>query len=111
MNHVPNSASDRIDTFGRALLTDTQSGFTAELRDDLRMVVSLEAVEREARCRYELAHTQTRPTLRAYGSFVTTIVDGIDDHFVSWNVHPPDNYTYERTVDGRHHYVGTLQIP
>ncbi len=109
MNHVPDSACDRIDSFGRAVLTGSQSGFSAELRDDLRMVVSPDSGE--TRCRYELVHTQTRPTLRAYGSFVTTIVDSIDDRFRSWSVRPPDDYTHERTVEGRHHYTGVLRTP
>lgn len=111
MNHVPDEALAAVDAFGEGLLTGEASAFGARLRSDLRLCVDPAAVEEGARCRYELTHSRTEPTLRAYGSFVTTIVDGLDEQFRSWSVEPPDAYEYAETADGVHHYEGTLGVP
>ena len=108
MNHVPDEALAAVDAFGEGLLTGEASAFGARLRSDLRLSVDPAAADDGARCRYELDHARTKPTLRAYGSFVTTIVDGVDEQFRSWSVEPPAAYEYVETVDGVHRYEGTL---
>ena len=109
MNHVPNEALERIDAFGESLLTGTQSAFDATLREDLRLRVDPDSGS--ARCRYEIDHAEAEPTLRAYGSFVTTVVDGVDGRFRSWGVEPPAAYEHVGSDDGRHRYAGTLGLP
>jgi hypothetical protein len=110
VNHVPDAALNAVDDFGEGLLTGTPSAFAVRLRSDLRLWVRPRD-DGTARCRYETAHTQAPPTLRDRGSFVTTIVDGIDDRFQGWGIEPPEAYAYVETVDGRHHYEGTLHVP
>lgn len=110
MNHVPDAALDAIDDFGEGLLTGTPSAFAVRLRSDLRLRVRPRD-DGTTRCRYETAHTRAPPTLRGRGSFVTTVVDGIDDRFREWGVEPPESYAYVETVDGRHHYEGALRVP
>jgi hypothetical protein len=107
---VPDAALDAIDAFGEGLLVGTPPPVTERLRSDLRLVVR-EAGGETARCRFETEHTQAPPTLRERGSFVVTIVDGIDSRFRAWGIEPPDAYRYEATVDGSHHYEGRLRLP
>ena len=110
VNHVPDAALDAVDDFGEGLLTGTPSAFAVRLRSDLRIRVCPRD-DGTARCLYETAHTQVPSTLRDRGSFVTTIVDGIDGRFREWGIEPPEAYAYVETVDGRHHYAGTLRVP
>jgi len=110
VNHVPDAALDAVDDFGEELLTGAPSPFAVRLRSDLRLHVR-PCGDGTARCRYETVHTQSPPTLRDRGSFVTTIVDGIDDRFREWGLEPPDAYTYVETVDDWHRYDGTLRHP
>ena len=110
MNHVPDAALDAIDDFGEGLLTGTPSAFAVRLRSDLRLHVRPRD-DGIARCRYETAHTRKPPTLRDRGSFVTTIVDGIDGRFREWGIEPPASYVYVETVDDCHHYEGALHVP
>ena len=108
MNHIPDEALAAVDAFGEGLLTGEASAFGARLRSDLRLSVDPAGADDGARCRYELGHARTKPTLRAYGSFVTTIVDGIDEQFRSWSIEPPAAYEYVETINGVHRYEGTL---
>ena len=110
MNHGPDAALDAIDDFGEGLLTGTPSAFAVRLRSDLRLRVRPRA-DGTARCRYETAQTQAPSTLRDRGSFVTTIVDGIDGRFREWGIEPLEADAYVETVDGRHRYAGTLRGP
>jgi hypothetical protein len=110
VNHVPDATLDAIDEFGEGLLVGTPPPITERLRSDLRLVVR-RAGDGTARCRFEMEHTQRPPTLREQGSFVTTVVDGIDSSFRAWGIEPPDAYRYTETVDGSHHYEGRLSLP
>ena len=80
------------------------------LSSDLRLVVHATG-DGAAKCRFETEHTQTPPTLRERGSFVTTIVDGVDRRFRAWGIDPPDAYRYTATADGSHRYEGRLDLP
>jgi hypothetical protein len=110
MNHVPDEVLDAIDAFGEGLLTGTPPRVNGRLRSDLRVSIRLDE-SGDVRCRYEREHTRAPPEIRAYGSFVTTLVDGVDDRLRSWGVDPPEAYTYAGTVDGVHRYDGTLGVP
>lgn len=110
MNHVPDAVLDAIDDFGEELLTGAPSPFAVRLRSDLRLRVRPRD-DGTVRCRYETAHTRAPPTLRDRGSFVITIVDGIDDRFREWGIEPPNAYRYVETGDGWHRYDGTLRVP
>lgn len=136
MNHIPDSALDAIDDFGESLLYGSPPTVQEKLRSDLRIEISVGSADDSdlrprngntgdttrrqptghgtgtvVRCRYETEHTQAPTTLRDRGSFVTTIVDGIDERLRSWGIEPPAAYTYTETVDGVHRYEGQLAAP
>lgn len=50
-------------------------------------------------------------TLRDRGSFVTTIVDGLDGRRREWGFEPPAAYEYVATVDWSHRYEGRIDVP
>jgi hypothetical protein len=110
MNHVPDEILTAIDEFGEGCLFGTLDPIGGRLRSELRIEVVPEDAS-TATCRYETEHTQSPPTLRDRGSFVTTIVDGVDERLQKWGIEPPDEYTLVTSVDGSHHYEGTLQLP
>jgi len=109
MNHVPNEAIEAIDAFGEGALRSEPPPVRERLRSDLRLRVVPEDGT-TAVCRFETEHTTAPPTLRDRGSFVGTIVDGIDARFEAWGIEPPEAYRYADTVDGTHRYEGTLQL-
>ncbi len=110
MTHVPDEVLEAVDAFGEGLLAGTPPAVDGRLRGDLRVSIRLDGAG-GARCRYEREHTRTASTIRSYGSFVTTLVDGIDDRLRSWGVDPPEEYAYAGTVDGVHRYDGSLGVP
>ena len=114
MNHVPDDAVDAIDAFGEGLLYGEPPPVRERLRSDLRLRISATddgraAGDRTAVCRFETEHAETPETLRGRGSFVRTIVDGVDEQLAAWGIEPPDAYRYEATVCGTHRYAGTLR--
>ena len=110
MNHVPDEILTAIDEFGEGCLYGTPDSIDGKLRSDLRIEI-VPAEASTATCRYEADHTQSPGRLRGRGSFVTTIVDGIDERLREWGIDPPDAYTLVMSVDGTHHYEGTLELP
>ena len=110
MNHVPDSVVTAIDTFGEQLLLGDASAVSGTLRNDLQIEISPPDGS-TAVCRYKTVHTQSPPTLRDRGSFVTTIVDAVDSRLQQWGIDPPPAYRYVDTVNDTHQYEGTLQLP
>jgi hypothetical protein len=109
MNHVPDDVVDALDSYGERLLAGTPQRVSGQLRADLRIRIDPpDGVT--ALCRYETEHTQTPTVLRDRGAFVETVLDSVDDRLVSWGIVPPEAYAYARTVDGTHHYEGTLRL-
>lgn len=111
MNHVPNDAIDAIDAFGEGILRSEPPPVRERLRSDLRLRIVVDSNGTTAVCRFETEHTESPPTLRDRGSFVRTIVDGVDARFEVWGIDPPESYRYVDTVDGTHRYEGTLGLP
>ena len=110
MNHVPDAVLTALDEFGESLLYGEPDRMSGTLRTDLRVEIVPESAS-SATCRYTTEHTQSPPTLRDRGSFVTTIIDGVDERLQEWGIEPPAAYTLVRTVDGTHHYEGPLRLP
>jgi hypothetical protein len=113
VNHVPDDALEAIDAFGEGILTSEPRAIAVRLRGDLRLEVPCtEATLRasETIAEFRIAHTQRHEALREYGSFVGTIVDGIDERFVDWGVSPPATYERCGERDGWHRYEGTLRF-
>jgi len=110
MNHIPDAVLEAVDEFGGSLLLGTPREMSGKLRTDLWIEIIVDS-ESTAICRYKTVHTQSPPVLRDRGSFITTIIDGIDERLQEWGIEPPRAYTYATTVDETHHYDGTLQPP
>lgn len=111
MNHVPDAALAAIDALGMAVLRGDDATVSERLRSDLRVRIVAASSDETARCVFEADHTTAPDTLRDRGSFVTTIVDGIDDRLRSWGIEPPSAYEHTETVDGVHRYEGALRLP
>jgi len=110
MNHIPDTVLEAIDEFGQQLLLGQPRRLSGKLRTDLRIEIVPDG-ESTATCRYKTVHTQSPPAIRDRGSFMTTIIDGIDERLHEWGIEPPAAYGYVATVDAVHHYEGTLQLP
>lgn len=110
MNHVPDDVLDQLDAFGRGLLRGSPLRVEGRLRRDLRLTIWPADDGRTAKVRYETEHTRAPPTLRDRGSFVTTIVDGVDSRLRSWGVTPPPAYEYVGTDGETHSYTGQLRF-
>ena len=110
MNHIPDEVLGAIDEFGKRLLLGTPEPTGGKLRTDLWIEIVPDG-ESTATCRYETVHTQAPPAIRDRGSFMTTIIDGIDQRLQEWGIDPPAAYTYVDTVDDTHHYEGTIRLP
>jgi len=111
VNHVPNDVLEALDAFGEGLLTGRPPPVEKRLRSDLWVSVRPAGDGETAVCQYETEHTQAPPTLRDRGSYVTSIVDGVDDRLRAWGIDPPETYEYVETVDGSHRYEGLLRLP
>jgi len=126
VNHVPNEALAALDEFGRGHLEGRRVPVTEQLRRDLRLVVTPTAADTDRRtptaadsqrggetalCRFLARHTQRPSTLRDRGSYVQTVVDGVDARLVAWGIEPPPAYEYAGTDDGWHRYEGRLRLP
>lgn len=110
MNHVPDAVEETIDRFGAALLTGEPPPVRERLRSDLRLSITPHEAQTARLC-YETEHTQTPPTLRDRGPFVTTIVDGVDSRLAAWGITTPPAYEYTGTTEETHTYAGTLRVP
>jgi len=110
MNHVPDEVLGAIDKFGESLLLGNPEPISGKLRTDLRIEI-VPDTDSTATCRYRAVHTQSPPAIRDRGSFMTTVIDGVDEQLEQWGIDPPTAYTYAATVNGTHHYEGTLQWP
>ena len=113
MNHVPDAVVAAIDDLGRATLTDDPTTLDQRLRRDFRVRVECDRAAVDAGgvdVTFRLEHGSTAPTLRGHGSFVTTIVDGVDSRLRAWGIEPSE-YSYQGTDDGWHAYVGRAALP
>jgi hypothetical protein len=109
VNHVPDAALEAVDAFGEAWLHGDPPPTRAKLREDLRVELWVDGGD--PRVRFETEHTRAPATLRERGSYVATIVDGLDDRLREWGFGPPAAYEYAGTVDGSHRYEGRLTPP
>jgi hypothetical protein len=112
-NHVPNEVLEALDRFGDGLLTGAPPAVGERLRSDLRLRVEGGAGVTEtgtARVAFHLDHGRREGRLRDYGSFVGTIVDGVDDRLREWGVEPPGTYDFAGVEDGWLVFAGTAQV-
>lgn len=114
MNHVPDDALDAIDRLGEALLLDHPTVVDERLRENLWLRIECDAAAVETGTvpvSFRLEHTTPADTLREHGSFVETIVDGVETRLRKWGVDPPEAYTHDGTEDGWQTYRGVARLP
>ena len=112
MNHVSDEALAAIDAFGEGLLRADPPPVRERLRSDLRLRIDAPSGdERTARCSFEIDHATPRETLREHGSFVATVVNGVDDRLAAWGIRPPDAYEHVDAADDVQRYRGELALP
>jgi hypothetical protein len=114
VNHVPDDVLDAVDDLGRAILTDDPAALDCRLRSDFRVRIDCDRAALDAgtvAVAFRLERGDPEPTLRGHGSFVTTIVDGVDDRLRAWGIEPPATYAV-READGRWQiYAGRADLP
>ena len=110
MNHIPDSVLSAIDQFGADLLTRDTEPLNQQLRNDLRVRISLNSSAGQARIEYSISHTQSHAHLRAYGSYVETIVDAIEKRLQSWGIDPPLQYEFVESHTNIQTYSGDAPI-
>lgn len=101
MNHVPDAVLSDIDDLGEGLLVGDPRPVAASLRSDLRLSIPVddEALQAgTAAVEFHLRHTRVHDHLRAHGSFVATVVDGVEARLREWGVEPPERYEYDRDL-------------
>ncbi len=101
MNHVPDEVLSAIDDLGEGLLVGDPRPVEASLRSDLRLSVPVDddALRAgETPVEFHLQHTRVHDHLRAHGSFVATVVDGVERRLRAWGVEPPERYGYDRDL-------------
>lgn len=113
MNHVPDDALAALDALGRGALEDEPRPVRARLRSDLRLRVPCDDDALRAgatRIEFRVDHTRREDRLRGYGSYVETIVDGVEQRLRAWGFTPPDTYEYREGEDGWYRYAGELEL-
>lgn len=113
-NHVPDAALDAIDGLGRSLLEAEPTVVDERLRSDFRVRIDCDRAALdagEAAVTFRLEHGSPSRTLRGHGSFVETVVDGVDARLRGWGVDPPDAYAHQETDDGWQVYAGAATLP
>lgn len=113
MNHIPNEALDALDRFGDGILGGDPPPVAERLRSDLRLRVEGGDAVLEtgtARVAFHLDHGRREECLRDYGSFMCTIVDGVDERLREWGVEPPAAYDFVGVEDGWLVFAGRAQV-
>ena len=114
MNHVPDPVLAAIDGLGRAILVDDPTTLDQRLRRDFRIRIDCDRTALDAgtaSVTFRLEHGTPVPTLRGHGSFVATVVDGVDSRLREWGIEPPDAYTHRSADDGWQIYAGRATLP
>lgn len=113
MNHVPDDALRAIDAFGQGLLRGEIRTVETQLQTELRIEIAPSAAEIAAG-RLPVAFSVDGPRqsrLSGYGSFVETVVNGVETRLAAWGIDPPAQYPRQEQSEGWHRYVGTARRP
>lgn len=113
-NHVPDTVLAAIDDLGRSLLTDEQTVVDKRLRSDLRLRIDCDRAALHTGAvtvTFRLRHGSPPRTLRGHGSFLGTIVDGVESRLRAWGIDPPASYTHRGTDGEWQVYVGRATLP
>lgn len=129
MNHVPDDTLAAVDELGRAVLRGTAQPVAEQLRTDLTVRIASDQRDIESGTLPVVFWItgRPRPRLRDHGSYVATIVDGLEHRLVAWGIDPPDRYRHcgsvssppESNSDSQanaetaewHRYTGTARLP
>jgi hypothetical protein len=113
-NHVPDVVLASLDDLGRACLHDKPTDVRGRLRSDLRLRVDCDRAALDAGrapVAFRLRHGTAHDRLRDHGSFVETIVEGVEARLRPWGVELTGDYEHVGTEDGWQVYASTLRLP
>jgi hypothetical protein len=114
MNHVPDDVLVAVNDLGRAVLVDEPTTVDGRLRTDFRVRIDCDGRALDSGTipvAFRLEHGDSASTLRGHGSFVATIVDGVDARFRGWGIEPPETYAHRETDGGWQVYAGRATLP
>lgn len=114
VNHVPDEVLAALDELGEGLLLGDPTVVSERLRSDLWLRVECDRAALEGGTTpviFRLEHTTATDTLAGHGSFVGTIVDGVESRLRKWGVDPPERYPHHATEDGWQVYRGVARLP
>lgn len=114
MNHVPDDVLAAIDDLGRATLVGDPTALECRLRGDFRVRIDCDRAALDAGTVpvvFRVERGDPAPALRGHGSFVATIVDGIDTRLEAWGIEPPAEYAHQNADGGWQVYTGAAALP
>jgi hypothetical protein len=113
VNHVPDEVTEAMERFGEAVLRGEAGSVGVDLRSDVRLRMDWTAADLEAgavRMEVLVEHDHPPDSLRGFGSFVGTRLDGVEATLREWGVEPPADYDRVGTEGYRALYAGTLRL-
>ena len=113
VNHVPDEVTAAMERFGEAVLRGEGGSVHVDLRSDVRLRMDwtpADLDEGTVRLEVLVRHDHPPDSLRGFGSFVETRLDGVETTLREWGVTPPDDYDRVGTEGYRALYAGTLRL-
>lgn len=113
MNHVPDNTLRAIDALGRGLLCGEVRTVETQPRTGLQIEITPSAAE-VAAGQLPVAFCvdgARQSRLGEYGSFLETIVSGVETRLAAWGIDPPTRYPRRGQSEGWHRYVGIARRP
>jgi hypothetical protein len=115
VNHVSDEAVAALESFGQSILAGEPGSLAVDLRSDVRVRIDWDESDLaagEATIEYVVEHDHPADTLRGFGSFVETRVDGVETTLAEWGVESPDDYDRTGTEGWNGAvYAGRLDLP
>jgi len=102
-----------MERFGEAVLRGEGGALGVDLRSDVRLRMDwtpADLDEGAVRLEVLVEHDHPPDSLRGFGPFVETRLDGVEATLREWGVTPPDDYDRVGTEGYRALYAGTLRL-
>lgn len=100
VNHVPDAVTAAMARFGEAILADEPGSVDVALKSDVRVRIDWDRgdlARGATRIEFVVDHPNPADSLRGFGPFLDTRVDGVEATLAEWGVRTPDDY--ERVDD------------
>jgi hypothetical protein len=95
VNHVPDEVTAAMERFGEAILADEPGSVDVALKSDVRVRIDWDRddlVAGTAWIEFVVDHPNPADSLRGFGPFLDTRVDGVETTLAEWGVRTPDDY-------------------